>query len=753
MKLSIRSPKVLTLVFSLVIMAVGVNSASACSTNVGAASETRRVRGKVEDETGAVLPRVAVSIRDRNGKLVAATHTNGRGEFAVELPEGPYAVDAELAGFVPLTGQLLEVTSSAQPLRLAMQIPAIEQQIIITATKTEAPLSQIGNSVTVITGEQLSLEGIATVAEALRRVAGLHMVQSGGPGQLASLFVRGGESDYTKVLIDGIAVNDPGGSYNFANLSATSIDRIEIIRGPQSALFGSDAIAGVIQIFTHPGTAEGYSPKPRAVAEGGTFATTRYGGGVEGRGERADYSASFSRFDTDNNVQNGSFNQSTFAGNFGFRPSQDTEIRAIFRGENGRAGVPGVWAFHRPDPDEYFSRRDLAGGVTFTHFATISWTQRLSYTVNDSRQLSVDPADSGSFVSEFQGRRAPFPSFDFEFQFLNETRRQKVNYQSDIVLPRGHLLTAGADYERESGTIGDPRFNPLRALRNNFGAYIQDQWAIGNRIFTAVGVRLEDNENFGFFAAPRVSLAIHAHQPSAGSPLGLTKIKGSFGLGIKEPTLVESFSTSPFFRGNPNLLPERSNSFDAGIEQHFGAGLGVLEITYFENRFRNQIGFTTTNFTTFEGTFFNIGKTRARGVETVVHAELLHRWEISGGYTFLNSRVVESTSAFDPVFAKGQELFRRPRHSGYADLRWKPGSWTFGATGIFVGRRVDSDFSGLGITRNPGYGIVNFLASCRLSDFSSFFAAVNNAFDEEYMEVLGFPALRRHFRIGLRFGL
>jgi len=431
------------------------------------------------------------------------------------------------------------------------------------------------------------------------------------------------------------------------------------------------------------------------------------------------------------------------------RPSYTT----LFRAENGRTGVPGAWAFHRPDPDEYFHRRDLAGGILFTHFASVSWTQKISYTVSDSRQLSVDPADSGSFVSEFQGRRAPFRSFDFPFQFLNQTRRQRVNYQSDATLPSGHLLTAGADYERESGTIGDPSFEPLSALRNNWGAYVQDQWALYNRLFATVGVRLEHNDNFGFFAAPRASLALHVRQASARSFWGLTKVKGNFGLGIKEPTLVESFSRSPFFRGNPDLLPEKSNSWDAGIEQRFGDGRSALEITWFDNRFRNQIGFATTDFTTFEGTFFNIGKTRARGVETILKTDLPRRWEISGGYTFLSSRVLESTSPLDPAFAKGQELFRRPRHSGYAELRWKPGNWTFGATGIALGRRVDGDFSGLGMTRNPGYGIVNFLASYRLSELSSFFALVENAFDREYMEALGFPALRRHFRIGLRFGL
>jgi outer membrane cobalamin receptor len=320
------------------------------------------------------------------------------------------------------------------------------------------------------------------------------------------------------------------------------------------------------------------------------------------------------------------------------------------------------------------------------------------------------------------------------------------------MLPHGHLFTAGGDYERESGTVGDPQLNPLQAIRNNFGGYFQDQCSLRNRLFTAAGVRLERNDSFGFFAAPRLSMALLTHEPAQGSTLGLTKLKANFGLGIKEPSLIESFSTSPFFRGNPTLRPERAVSFDTGIEQHFGSGRNVVEIAYFENHFRNQIGFEVTDFSTFEGTFFNIGKTRARGVETVLRMDLDWHWEIAGAYTYMDSKVLESTNASDPAFAKGQELFRRPRNSGYLDLRWKPGRWTFGATGILVGSRVDSDYSYLGITRNDRYGILNLLASYSMGGGTFLFVTVNNALNASYMEVLGYPALRANFRVGIRKG-
>ncbi len=743
------SPIICLLVLSMFFAVPGFGYAAEKQDTAQAA---QRVTGRVSDQTGAALPRAAVTVRDKSGKVAVQLQTNARGEFALDLNPGSYLITVALAGFVPLEKRPLEVSPSTPPLDLRLEIPAVEEQVVVTATATKTPLAQVGSTTTVITRDQIDQEGAVTVSDILRRVAGVTVVQSGGTGQVTSLFMRGGDSDYTKVLIDGIPINDPGGSYDFANLSAADVDRIEIVRGPQSALFGSDATAGVIQIFTHRGSSEGLSPKPRFQVEGGSFATYRYAGGIEGKGHIVDYSASFSRYDTDNAVPNGSFNEETAAANVGIATSKDTSLRAVFRNEDGRAGTPGQTAFQRPDLDAYYRHRDFAGGLTFTWQTAVSWLQRVSYTVSDSRQFSADPINSGDYIPTYQGRTAAFPLSDFTYQTLNQTRRQKIEYQSELGLPGGHLLTAGTDYERESGVIGDPTAGPLEALRSNYGGFIQDQWAFRNRFFAAAGARLDHNSSFGFFAAPRLSLALHLHEPAAGGFWGLTVLKGNFGMGIKEPTLLESFSNSPYFLGNPNLKPEKSVSFDAGVEQRFGSGRGSVEITYFDNRFRDQIGFVTTDFTTFAGTFFNIGKTRARGVETVLRRDLGWRWQLSAAYTYLDGRVLASTSAFDPVYAPGQQLLRRPRHSGHLDLTWKPGRWTLGASGQFVGARVDSDFEGIGLARSPAYAILDLTASFRLLDSMSVYCLANNVTNERYMEVLGYPALRANFRIGIRTG-
>ncbi len=715
--------------------------------------DPKRITGLITDATRAPLPRASVVIRDNTGQTVASTQTNAIGEFAADLPEGSYTIRVNLAGFASITDHLLEVRADTPPVTLSMEVGSIEEQIIVTATRNEALLPQIGSAVTVVPGNSLSRSGVVSVADVLRKVEGLTLVQSGGYGQLASLFVRGGESDYTKVMIDGIPVNSPGGAFNFADLSAADVERVEIVRGPQSALYGSDAIAGTLQVFTRRGTSAGLSPAPRFAVEGGSFSTLRYAVGVNGKGDRADYALSFTRFDTDNDIVNSSFNQETLAANFGWQPLQRLDLRTVFRSDAGRAGVPGPSAIRPADPDEYYRHRDLIGGVTLTHVSSYSWSQKLSYSVSDSRQFSEDPKDSGPSVIKYRDLEAPWPSLDFVYQTLNHTRRQRIGYQSDVVLPGGHLFSAGADYEHESGVIGDPSEQPLKATRDNYGAYFQDQWAFWNRMFATAGVRLEHHDSFGFRATPRFSMALHAHQPASKKTFGLTKFRFSFGLGIKAPTLVESYSQSPYFRGNPDLKPEKATSFDAGVEQSFGSDRGTAAVTYFDNRFREQIGYAVTDYQTFEGSFFNIGRTRARGVETLLLTSLGGNWEFGGGYTFLDSAVLESSNPLDPVFTSGQWLLRRPRHSGYLDLRWKPGKWTFEASSLMVGKRVDSDFAGLGVTHNPGYMVLNLLSNFRIGESTSIYVVVNNALNTNYMEVFGYPALRAHFRVGIRRGL
>jgi outer membrane receptor protein involved in Fe transport len=240
------------------------------------------------------------------------------------------------------------------------------------------------------------------------------------------------------------------------------------------------------------------------------------------------------------------------------------------------------------------------------------------------------------------------------------------------------------------------------------------------------------------------------HQ-SAGA-LGDTRLKASAGLGIKEPTVLQSFSTSPFFLGNPALEPERSRTIDAGVEQRLAGDRAKVELTWFDNRYRNIISTRTISFDPFEAQYFNIGVTRARGLELVVDVVPAHGLQVRGGYTFLDSRILESTAPDDVVFAAGQWAFRRPRHAGFLDMGWTRGRLAADLNATFTGRYVDSDFSALvpPLVENPGYDLWNARLGVRLARQLTGIVSIDNLTGRTYMEPLGYQALGRAVRAGVR---
>lgn len=707
------------------------------------------ISGIVRDSSKAVLPRATVTLFPSTGERVAATLTNSAGEFRFRgIAPGRYALAAELEGFLAAR---VEGVQPGASLELMLEVEPLREKIVVTATRTEAPTSQIANAVTVISSEEMRARGSWMVGDFLRTAPGVALAQVGARGGITTLFVRGGESDSNKVLLDGIPLNEPGGGFNFANLTAENLDRIELVRGPESALFGSDALAGVVQLFTRHGSSAGRFPHVTLFAEGGKHATWRPGILLSGRLGRADYTLDFSRLSTDNATVNNFFRNTTVSASAGTRVGASGELRVVLRSELGTYGQPDAVAFRPPDRDAFFLRRDGVLGVTFRQRPASFWEQSISYSYARSRQRTRNLiASAEPLTARFGNRTASV--FDFTTDFLNDTRRHRLAYQTNFTAPAHHIFTFAFEAERESGRIGDFLFPPfVQAHRNNFGWVFQDQWLVAGRLFITGGVRIDRNSSFGTVASPRFSMAYFLRRGSG--PLGASKLKFNFGLGVKEPQFVESFSPSPFFLGNPNLKPERARSFEVGIEQKLWADRARLELNWFDNRFRDQIGFEIVNFTTFEGTFFNIGRSKAKGAEVVLSVAPGHGLRGTASYTFLDSRIVRSTSPFDPVFAVGRPLLRRPKHSGTLSLFWDHGRLNLNAAAVFVGARADSDFLGLGLTRNPGYTKLDLGGSYRTERRITYFAVIENALNRSYMEVLGFPALRLTVRAGARLEL
>ncbi|MFQ5694542.1 MAG: TonB-dependent receptor plug domain-containing protein, partial [Terriglobia bacterium] len=548
--------------------------------------------GVILDPNREPLPRVTVRLLDTTGTEVARTLSDRHGRFAFEnLVARQYTLTTSLVGFATITQEAVSGTH----IELLLPLAPVREQIVVTATRTEAPTGQLGATHTVVSADEMRNRQVIPVHEAVRPVAGVAVVRSGGVGSTTSIFVRGGELDHNKVLLDGVVLNDPGGSFFFDNLTAENLERVEVVRGPQSALFGSDAMASVIQVFTRRGRSETLRPRFFLSGEGGNNDTWRTRAGVSGAAGRVDYSFQWARLSTDNREPNNVFHNASLSGNVGVALRRTTTLRFTLRGELGRVGTPGPTAFERADRDAFFRRRDAAFGVTLVDQTARWWEQRLLYSFTKSRQVSRNLVADPPFVPMFEGRSAPFAFFDFPLDFLNDNRRHRISYQSDwraggVGRRAGrHVVTFAFEWDREQGAFGDRLFGalPVEAQRDNLGWTFQHQ-ALWGRLFLTNGVRVEDNNSFGVSLVPRSSLAFFLRQSSGA--VGTTKLKFNFGLGIKEPTLVESFSPSPFFLGNAELAPERVRSFDLGVEQRFWWDRAKLEVNWFDNRFRDLIG-------------------------------------------------------------------------------------------------------------------------------------------------------------------
>ena len=705
--------------------------------------------GRVSDATGRPLPRALVRVLDASGKALSEGLTRADGTFTIETTATECRVEASLTGFATT------ILPCAPAPEFKLALAPLHEAVLVTANRGETPASQLAASASVFPHEEIARRNTPPVADLLVTSPGVTLSRSGGYGNVTSIFVRGGESNYNKVLLDGIPLNEPGGTFNFSNVTSENLDRVEIVRGAHSALFGSDAMTSVIQLFTRR-AASGEAPQFAGDLEGGSYGTWRARASVRGMAGAFDYSLSGAHFATDNREPNNQFDNNTATASVGYQLTPRASLRGVFRAEVGDAGTPGQTAFGRPDMDAAFDRRDLVGGVTFLQDVSAALRHRATYGLATTRQSSANLEIDPPYTPTFEDHVGAFEFSDFPFHSRNTLRRHYATYQADWTL-RGaslstgvHQLTGTVDWDGERGSLEDVLAESSTDIsRDNFGVTLQHQgsWA---RLFTTVGVRLEDNESFGRSAAPRGSVAFIARR-STGT-FGETRLKASGGKGIKEPTALQSYSTSPFFLGNPELEPEEALSFEFGVEQRFAQSRGRLEAVWFDSRFENIIGTRTISFSPFTSQYFNIGKTEARGLELVGAVAPWRGVEARGGYTFLDSEVTESRTPDDPVFGIGQTAFRRPRHSGFIEVGATADRLTLSVTGVFVGSRVDSDFSALmpAMVENEGYSTWDATAAFRLTPALALTLAVTNLTGAQYMEPLGYVALGRRATVGIR---
>lgn len=627
-------------------------------------------------------------------------------------------------------------------------------EIVVTADRAPTPLARVIAPTTIITGEQLRERGVYFLQDALRQVPGAAVVPTGSYGGTTSLFLRGGESDYTKVLIDGVAVNQAGGAFNFGTLSTDNVERIEIVRGPVSVLYGSDAVTGVINVITRRG---GGQLRGEASAQGGSYGSWLGAASVSGGGEQASYSIGVSRLTTDGTYQfNSGFASTVGSAAMTIRPDSGTDLTFTARTGDNTFHFPTNSAGLASDSNQ----KGLQDGTTlgldlgrrFSGRTELRVMLASHSQVDGSNDIPDSPADSNGF---------------FAAQSQSRTLRRSADVRGIIqVSPRARLTVGAqaefqdlrefsrAEYNFGSGVTvsADP---PFSATRRNVGSYGQAVVDVGSRGLLNLGLRLDDNEGFGTHLTYRAG-AVYVLS-------GGLRARAGFGSAFKEPSIRENYARSPFEVGNPDLDPEQSTSWELGLEQTLAGGSVTLTANYFDQRFKNLIqynGAAAPGAPSYE----NVARATSRGVELLADVRPARQVTIAASYTFLRTRVQDagfSTGAGD-VFVDGKELIRRPSHSARLDSRLRlMDRLGIGLAISYVGDREDVDFQAFPSVRTslPAYLLVDADLSVDLlrhpggGPSAATTLRAENLFDDRYETVVGFPGRGRALFVGVRVGL
>ena len=700
--------------------------------------------GTVRTSDGVPLPQILLTLAGPNGTRTTVTGPEGRYR-AAGLAAGSYVVSAEAPGLVAAGPREAAVGAGETLFDLVLSPAAVREHVLVSATASQATAGTLGNAVSVLDRERIDERAASSTLSLLQDLPGIATARTGPVGAQGSVFVRGGESRFARVLVDGVPVNQPGGAYDFGGTVPLEYERVEVVRGAVSSLYGTDALAGVVHFVSRRGDGP---PSLRLEGEGGQNEWWRGQAATAGRAGAFDWNLGLQRLQTDNDAPNTAFEQTAGALSLGASVGSAGTLRLVARADSSETGTPGQTAFGRPDLDATFERDDRVGGASF-RWAGARVSHHLRAGLAQTRQLSLNPLDSGSFTPSYGGVTAPFPQSDFTnpLGFQTDLDRASFGYQAETQVGTRHLLTLGGDVERETGELGSRADEEmLSPTRTNVGGYLQDRVVLGERVYATLGARVEHNDSFGTKVVPRAAVAWRV-VPGTDA----TTLRASGGAGIKEPDFYQSYGLSFFAKGNPDLLAERSRTFDVGVEQRLFDGRVAVDATYFHHRYFDQIAYTLVDPATFQGSYTNLGETRAHGFEFELNAAPTPSLTLSAHYTRTDGEVVVSTNDFDPVYAVGAPLLRRPANQGGLSARWTKGRVTLGATLVAVGERADSDFAGLGLEENEGYTRIDARARVRVTRQLEAFVVGENLADREYMEALGYPATGRAVRAGLRF--
>jgi vitamin B12 transporter len=763
------------------------------------AQSTPNLHGKVVDQLSSRVPDANIVLLENDNEIVAGK-SDGQGSFSLAAPkEGRYSLRVEATGFATQTIPVdVGKNGKTEELTVILGIGPLTQQIVVSASGFAIPEAQVGASVSVIDSDQIVALNKLDVLENLRLVAGAQVVQTSQRGGTTALFIRGGESDFNKILVDGVPVNYIGGSFDFAQLSNTGVGNLEVLRGSNSVLYGSDALSGVVNVTSARGTTE--IPVLKYSADGGNFGTLHQDALLSGLVHGLDYLTDFSDFQTQGSYQNDYFHNETISTNVGWQINPTTGIRATFRRVGSSVGSPNGILFYGISDQAWQTNRNTYGSVSAQQQTTEKWHNLVQFNFAQNNELYVDPFQVGepSFGNTLgnvvtirgangysvTGQAILDYAGTYPELFPDNEARRSLYAQSDYQFLKDWTGIFGFRYEHEDGE---------GFTRDNYSTMLQAHGSIAHRLFTTFGVGLEHNSFFGFAATPRVSLAYYLRKTTNAGIFGETKLKFNFGKGIKEastleqsgalitiltPAQIQQYGVGP-------IGPERSRTFDFGVEQRLWNGRSLLGITFFDNNFYNLIAFLNpgelesigvppgiANNPNF-GAYVNATSEWTKGFEVEYKHDLGHGLLFQGEYTYLDGLVTKAFGApsFNPLFPtipigefaplEGSRPFHRAPHSGSVALFYNRKRVNAALTGYLVGRRDDSTFlsdANFGNTmllpnRNlaPGYQKFDLSVGYSLTHYAKIYTSAENLFSQHYQPAFGFPATPFEIRSGVTF--
>ncbi|MGD0163866.1 MAG: TonB-dependent receptor plug domain-containing protein [Candidatus Sulfotelmatobacter sp.] len=712
-----------------------------------AAASAADLKVKVIDPQSAAVSGAQVSLLSKGSRTaikVSTTSPEGIASLG-DLSSGSYQIQILAPGFAPHTE---DVTAHSDVITIQLHLATASETVVVTATRTLVPAGETGASVSTLENEQLETMQPVAADDAVRFLPGAVVNTAGQRGGFSSLFVRGGESTYNKVIVDGVAIDNPGETFDYGTLPLTQADRVEFLRGAQSTLYGSDAMTSVVQVWTRTGSTS--VPELQFGADGGNFGTANGNLSLSGAHARFDYNFFGDQFNSNGLGVNDAYSDSLQGANLGMSISDHVTLRVRARHSNSYTGLPGEWNFNgdallAPDSSESSHLNNILGSVELAVAAPSGWQHR--FTAFDSLYRYTD-----------SNLNPPADSYDnYADLYQTHVNRVGVEYQGDYSERTSANFSAhstfGVRIENETGIVSDMNSPPpASGQRLDQDAYLQQQFTLG-RFSAIAGGRFVHSSAYGNIGVPRVALTLLALR--GGDLFSGTRLRFSYAIGYMEPALYQTFGEIAYdYTSNRGLLPERTRAFEAGFEQKLFAGRWALNAAYFNNLFHDQIEAVPTSSGAYQ--FFNLEQSFAQGAEVELQGRIRPRLSLTTAYTYTSTQILENPQCTPATpcgfpYAPGDPLLRRPKHSATTLLSYLGKRWGGNLAGSFVGARPDDDFAGFSITHAAGYVRADVGGWYAINSRITAYANIENALDRRYNEVVGYPALPINFRAGFRF--